>query len=312
MQLDRRSFLTHLGVVGTAATLLPAWLRAGSASAASGPLILGYELYGMKRLSLPAALDACAQIGYGCVEFCFAPGYPTDPAHFAPADRKAAGRQLKSLGLRVTSALDDFRLFGKTSSQTTLLESIKAAAGALHDVASGENIPLQSVLGGKESDWEKEKERAAERLRELADAADREGVSLVIKAHAGMAIDNPEKLLWMLEAVGNPRIGINYDQSHFELAGVKAEDGLRQLAPHIRLVTVKDAKGTLAHPEYLLAGDGDIDYPSYFKQLRHFGYQGPVAVEVSAQLFSRPGYDPLKAARHCYEALAPALREANA
>jgi inosose dehydratase len=50
-----------------------------------------------------------------------------------------------------------------------------------------------------------------------------------------------------------------------------------------------------------------VDYVRYFKILDRIGFAGPVVVEVSAQLFNRPGYDPIVAATRSYRVLADAL-----
>jgi inosose dehydratase len=73
-------------------------------------------------------------------------------------------------------------------------------------------------------------------------------------------------------------------------------------------VHVKDVKGMLPKFEFLLPGTGDINYGEYARLVRKANYQGAVVVEVSAQVFNKPGYDPTAAAKLCYEKLAPAFR----
>jgi inosose dehydratase len=71
---------------------------------------------------------------------------------------------------------------------------------------------------------------------------------------------------------------------------------------------VKDARHTAdGKHEFVLPGDGGFDYVRYFKALDQIGFAGPVVVEVSAQLFNKPGYDPIEAARRSYRVLADAL-----
>jgi inosose dehydratase len=59
---------------------------------------------------------------------------------------------------------------------------------------------------------------------------------------------------------------------------------------------------------FLLPGDAATDYAAYFRLLRQHGYSGPLIIEVSSQIFNRPGYDPIATAEKCYAALAPAVR----
>ena len=45
----------------------------------------------------------------------------------------------------------------------------------------------------------------------------------------------------------------------------------------------------------------------YFTALKKHGDHGPVVVEVSGQIFSKPGYEPVAAAKKCYGVLAGAV-----
>lgn len=84
---------------------------------------------------------------------------------------------------------------------------------------------------------------------------------------------------------------------------------MRALRPHLAMIQVKDARHTAdGKHEFLLPGHGDVDYVRYFRALDRLGFSGPIVVEVSAQLFNRPDYDPLVAASRSYEVLSKAHR----
>ena len=51
-------------------------------------------------------------------------------------------------------------------------------------------------------------------------------------------------------------------------------------------------------------------YVQYFSLLKQHGYTGPVCVEVGGQVFSKPGYDPIAAAKQSYATLSVALTKA--
>jgi sugar phosphate isomerase/epimerase len=303
---SRREFIR----IGAAAAVIagasaPSWLR-GRVST-PGKISLGFGLYGMKTLPLPEALSICARIGYENVELCFAPGFPAEPSRLSRANRAAVRQQLAALNLFVSAGMPNLNLFGTPAVQADDLETIKRCAEVLHDLGVAGTAPLETILGGKSAEWEQSKQRALERLRAWTDTAVAAGVTMVVKAHAGQAVDTPERLLWMIRGVNSPALAVDYDHSHFELRGFTLEDSLRTLGPYIRFVTVKESKGTAEHPHFLLPGDGHTNFKHYFKVLRDVGYAGPVVVEVSAQIFSQKGYDPTVAAQRSYAALAPGL-----
>jgi len=89
------------------------------------------------------------------------------------------------------------------------------------------------------------------------------------------------------------------------------ESSLDTLLPHTVFIHVKDAEGDAAKFQFLLPAERENHYAEYFKLLAKKKYRGDVVVEVSGQIHSRPGYDPVDAAKKCYEPLAAAMREAG-
>ena len=73
---------------------------------------------------------------------------------------------------------------------------------------------------------------------------------------------------------------------------------------------VKDARGKPGAFQFLLPGEGTTDYAALFGMWKQSGYAGPVVVEVSAQISSKPGYDPLAAAKQCWPVLNAARAKA--
>jgi len=100
---------------------------------------------------------------------------------------------------------------------------------------------------------------------------------------------------------------VAYDYSHFELQGIGMEESMKLLLPRTRFIHVKDSTGDAAKFQFLLPGEGRTDYVTYFALLREHAFTGPVCVEVSGQIFNKPGYDPVAAAQKSYAALAKAM-----
>ncbi len=283
----------------------PAMVRGASAK-----VRLGFSLYGMKDIPVPEAIRTCAAIGYDGVELCLTPGWSA-PGHLTPEARREIRSTLDTTGIGLLALMENLSAIERDMSETVSVDRIRKAAEVGHAIlASGRPI-LETVLGGKSAEWDVQKNNIAGRLRAWAAAAETSGITLCVKAHAGAAVDTPEKLLWLDEQVHNPALRLTYDYSHFQMIGFSLPVTLHQIIGHCSFIHVKDVKGTGTQPQFLLAGDGTIDYAEYFKLLKSTGYSGPVVAEVSLQLQRLPGYDPQAAAKRCYETLSRGMLQAG-
>jgi len=84
-----------------------------------------------------------------------------------------------------------------------------------------------------------------------------------------------------------------------------------QLAPHSLHTHVKDERGLAPDHEFLIPGEGEMDYPRYLKAMATAGYAGHIVVEISLMVQRRPGYDPLAAATTSYQVLSRAFDDAG-
>ncbi len=301
----RRQFL-HRTASAFALAVVPC-----SARAATGAISLGFSLYGMKSLPLGDALKTCAEIGYRNVELALNAGYPTEPKLLSAEARKKLHTRLESLKLNVSACMLNMSLTADDKTHALNLDAIKAAAQLARDLAPEKPPLVETVLGGKPAEWEQVKDKMAGRLQSWAEAAAAGKITLAIKAHVGSAVNSPERLLWLLQKVSAHAIALDYDYSHFELQGIALAESLKALLPQTKFIHVKDSVGNAAKFQFLLPGEGRTDYAAYFKLLKQLGYTGPVVVEVSSQIFNKPGYDPVAAARKSYAALSSAMNAAG-
>jgi inosose dehydratase len=261
----------------------------------------------MKSLSLTEALQACAEIGYQHVEFALNEGYPTHPATFIGEARQAAVIQLNKLGLQLPCLMVHLSLTADAKTHAIHLETIRTA-GRLAQELNPNNPPiLETVLGGNPATWEEQKRGMAEQLHEWAAVAQNAQASIAIKAHVRSAASTPERLLWLLESVRSPVIHAAFDYSHFELQGIGLRESLAALLPKTKFIHVKDTVGNADKFEFLLPGKGRTDYVHYFSLLKENGYTGPVCVEVSGQVFNKPDYQPIAAAKSSFATLQAAM-----
>lgn len=314
MAFSRRQFVhmasrAALTLAGTAAARLSAAGPAAHSAAESGPLSLGFSLYGMKSLPIDRAIAACASIGYRNVELSLIAGFETAPAALTPQKRAEVRDALAHSRIRASALLAKLDLSAKDDDFRAQLEDLRRGTAFARELDPSAPPPVQSTLGGTSAAWETLRPAFVRRLQECAHVVAEGGGSLAIKAHVFHAVNTPERLLHLLEDSPHPAVGVAYDQAHFSLAGVSAERGIAALAGRIRYVHVKDAIRTAEGIRFLLPGQGQADFRALFRLLAQAGYRGAVVAEVSQQLWSLAGYDPLAAARACHAALAPVLPE---
>lgn len=295
--MNRRTFLQSLAAVAAA----PAFAQSSAKPS------LGFSLYGMKSLSLDDALKTCAEVGFSHVELALNPGYVTEPKVFTTEARKAAVAKLAELKLGLPCLMVNMSLTADDKAHASALQLI-ADAGALALELNPASPPiLETVLGGKPATWEEQKAGMAEKLHAWAAAAEKAKTVIAVKGHVGSAVNSPERLLWLLDQVKSPAIQVAYDYSHFQLMGIDMEESMKLLLPRTKFIHVKDSTGAMPKFQFALPGEGSIDYVKYFTLLKQHGYTGPVCVEVSGQVFNKPGYDPIAAAKKSFAALNGAL-----
>lgn len=307
--LDRRRFMVAAASAAAAMSAGGASRRVFAAAALESkgklPFTLGFSLYGMKTLPIDEALRTCAEIGYRDVEPALLAGYDTEPKRVSAARRKEIRSLADGLGLRIPCLMENIRPAVDDAAQAENFEKIARAADLAHAWKPADPAPaiIETVLGGKPADWPKFREPLLAGLAKWADAAKKHDVVIAIKAHVSGAMHTPEDTLGVVRELNSPHIRAAYDFSHFERQGMDLEKSLRTLAPETVFVHVKDNRKADGKFDFVLPGEGDIDYLRYFRLLDVLKYAGSVTVEVSSAVHQKPGYDPKAAARKSFQSL---------
>lgn len=289
----------------TRRTLLASVLAGVSRGFAATPAIrLEIGNYGMQTTTVDSALATIREIGYDGAELCCMPDWPSEPKKLDAVAR----RRIRDSGIPIPSLIEAFNLLAPDAVLAGTPDRIRAAAALAHDLAPDHPPLLQTVLGGKPGEFEKVRDTMATRLSEWARVAAENHIRLAVKAHAMNACDTPARLLWLIDKVNNPALTAIYDYGHFQLAGLSIEETMDAMLQRSAFITVKDSKRVDGKPQFLLPGDGSVDYTRYFTKVKNMGWKGWVLVEVTRQLQTQPGYDPVEAARRSYAHLAPILK----
>jgi sugar phosphate isomerase/epimerase len=274
---------------------------------------LAYSTWGMPTVPIEIAVAHCAALGFDGLELTVIPGWTTDAATLDSAARH-----------RIRALYDDHQIaLCGLSGNVPLLESdgvlsedaatrfrtyLYLAAELQHP---GERLIVTTTSGGRSDQWDATKSRLVEALGALCSYAERVGVRVGIEPHVDAALHRPEQARWLLAQVDSPALTIHFDISHFNVQGMDMETVITQLAPHSAHTHVKDERGIAPHHEFLIPGEGDMDYVRYLKAMPANGYDGYIVVEISLMVQRRPDYDPLSAAATSYAVLSRAFQQAG-
>lgn len=140
------------------------------------------------------------------------------------------------------------------------------------------NIRIFSFYAGEGSSPEKARDAVMQRMRLLADEAEKEGVTLLHENEKGIYGDVPERVLDLVETVGSPALRLAWDNANFVQVGVRPfTDGYAMLRPYLDYLQVKDA--VAATGDVVPTGEGDGQLLETLTALRDDGYEGYASLE---------------------------------
>src|SRR5205814_9510531 len=125
--------------------------------------------------------------------------------------------------------------------------------------------PLVSMGYGTPQTYATDSAALAERFAALAQHATKTGGVLALEPHVGQAMDQPEKIVALMQAVDSPNVRLNLDNSHFEVMGRDMDEYLPLLVPYAVHTDLKDQRGRSPAPEFLVPGEGGLDYAPYLR-----------------------------------------------
>lgn len=274
-------------------------------------MILAYGTYGMPEIPVWEALPRLAALGYEGVELCAGERWPTAPHRLDAGDRHRLKRLLADLGLQLPALMLFLNLLAPEGKALQEQErTFREACALARDLSTGALPVITTGLGSSDLGWDEAFPLIVERTRRFGGMAAAEGCRLAIEPHVGALLDSPERTIALMEQVHSPSLGINFDISHFDVAGYPRAETIRALVPYAIHTHVKDGRMVDGKVRFLLPGEGEFDYPAYLREMAEAGWTGAVTVEISGQIFNRPGYDPWEAARFSLETLRRARKAA--
>jgi sugar phosphate isomerase/epimerase len=134
-------------------------------------------------------------------------------------------------------------------------------------------------------------ERLTRMFKEAAKVAEDYGIKIAVENHIDFTAD---EMLTLIDSVGSPYFGINFDTGNFVRLLDDPIKGVETLAPHVYATHVKDLKPQKGAPVdewYFFSstpvGEGIVDNLKLARVLNDAGFTGFLAVEID---FLHPDY----------------------
>jgi sugar phosphate isomerase/epimerase len=267
----------------------------------------------MPKVPIETAIRHLARLGFDGIELTVIPKYTTELSTLDQNERKRIHGLLKEHNLELAAiAAHSSLLEDDVEAHARNMWRLRGACDLAVELSTGPEPPVVTTTpGGRSEQWNALKHRLAERTAELAAYARDRGVVIGMEPHVDAIIDTPAKALDLLEVVDASNVKINFDISHFDIAGISTEESVSKLAAHSAHAHVKDQRGRVPDYEFLIPGEGPFDFVEYLDAMRRHGYEGFITAEVSIMVQRRPDYDALAAADLTYRTLARAFDAAG-
>jgi sugar phosphate isomerase/epimerase len=274
---------------------------------------LAYSAWAMPRMPVAEQIATVRDCGYAAIELVSSPTASLDALTASAAERKAIRQQIDAAGLELPSIAGHADpLEPDPEKRAANLARVRAGIDLAADLAGPSGPPCLVAMGyGKPERYVEQRGQLVDTFGELARHGAARGVVLALEPHVGQAIDLPERVAWLIEAVGSPNFRLNFDNSHFEVMGRPIESYVPLLVPISVHTHLKDQDGRSPEHRFLVPGEGDFNYPRFLRAMARAGYAGAITVEISVMVQRRPDYDPVAVARRSFEVLTAAGRAAG-
>lgn len=129
---------------------------------------------------------------------------------------------------------------------------------------------------GEDRPWQAAAERAVQSLREVV-AALPTGTCLAVEIHVDDVCDSLEKAEHILAAIGDERVGVCFDTSLLFHNRIDVREAFRRLGSRLFHVHLR---GATRSTYFAVPGRDEVDFATFFRQLRAAGYAGALSLEL--------------------------------
>ena len=253
---------------------------------------------------------------------CFTRPWKDHGVEAAAAGMRAAGfKHFGPMGMGPTRLID----YNSTSEEVAAIEQAVKGAGLSFTIMMG-TYPLTSVEEGvaalnREIDYAEQlgirhvmtggaSDPAQygtyyDIMRECAEYALQKGITLMLKPHGGLSNTTRETIdSW--KKVNHQNFKICYDAGNLlYYAGEDPLAHIREIAPIVAGMCIKDEVGGKQGDVMVTPGDGQVDFAAVFGALKEAGFAGPYVVEcLSGESLDEINHEAVRARNYLAETFA--------
>lgn len=279
--INRRQFVATTLATGTAAAALSAGRSASAppVQQKTRPPLCVFSKY-LQFLDYKKLAATCREIGLDGIDLTVREG-----GHVLP----------KNVGRDLPAAVEAARAEGIDVSMisTTLLSGDDPDARPILKTASKLGIRYFRISGHQyDHDGEvlPQIARFTEEVRSLVRIGEEFNMIAGFHNHSGMY--NFGAPVWdlhrMYEAIGSPNLGANFDIGHAMVEGGFGDWQItaRLIAPHTKMMAVKDFVWVKNEPKWVPLGEGIVPTAAFFKIMRAAGFAGPISMHFEYKVAS--------------------------
>lgn len=246
-----------------------------------------------------SALDRISQAGFKAVEL-IAWGYQVLEEYYTPQKVKELRALLDDKGLELSEfVVSTWTMASPEKSQRDAgIENFKRGIEVASELGTGlinsvtawpfgmwlpwiTQRPHAQVFGsGVPSglDWKQNYQDYVDAVGRVCELAEKAGLRYALEPHPFGYVANAAAMLWLIEQVGSPALGMNLDPSHLFPCGEFPEIVVYRLADRIFHCHFSDNDGvTNAHWR---PGKGKIDWEAVMRALKDVGFDGVISIEL--------------------------------
>lgn len=271
---------------------------------------LGFSAWAMSTMPVRDQISLVHGLGYQAIELVGGDTDALNPMTVTDTEVRDIRRALDDSGLELPSIACHGNLL-ETDPAVRAHACARVIAGMELAVrlAGPSGPPCVVTMGfGLPEQFDTHRQQIADNFVELARAGAHLGVIVALEPHVGQALDLPDRVQWVLDAVDSPNFRLNFDNSHFEVMGCDFHAYVPQLTRYAVHTHMKDQRGIAPGFEFLVPGEGTFDYAAYLPVIEKAGYNGAITVEISKMVQNRPDYDPAEVAARSYRTLTDAAK----